>query len=279
MGEFDEDFFLPDEEIGTSFVYQLFILFFYRILGAFYDLEVVGLEKLPPKGTGGMLVSMHTTHCKDIYTFGTMFFVKTGRAIRGMMHRVLFYVPLIKPLMLRIGMLPGSRELGAELCRRGFMVGSFPGGVREAMTGHENAYKLQWGKRRGFAYLAKNGGVKIYPFFVKNGEEMRFNPFFWFCNLLRLSKVRDAVVKVVPVVGLIFQWMWIPTCELAIPVPVKVTCIFGDPIETDGRPVEEIAAATKEALQKLIDDNQPQGHAYLPGLEARFSKTAAVKTD
>ena len=127
--------------------------------------------------------------------------------------------------------------------------------------------------------MAKDGGVKVYPFFARNGEEMRFNPLFWLLNVLRMGKVRDAVVKAVPIMDTVFAWLWIPLCELGIPIPVKVTYIFGDPVETDGKSAEEIALATKEALQKLIDDNQPQGHAYLPGLKARFSQSAAVKLD
>ena len=276
MAEFEKDFFLPDEAIGSSLLYRLIDLLFYKILGPFYALEVVGLEKLPPKGTGGLLVSMHTTHCKDIYTFGSMFFAKTGRAIRAMMHRGVYNC---LPVTKRVGMLPGGRAVGAELCRKGFMVGCFPGGAREALTGHENAYALQWGKRQGFAHVAKDGGVKVYPFFARNGEEMRFNPLFWLLNVLRMGKVRDAVVKAVPIMDTVFAWLWIPLCELGIPIPVKVTYIFGDPVETDGKSAEEIALATKEALQKLIDDNQPQGHAYLPGLKARFSQSAAVKLD
>merc|ERR1711884_829742 len=171
-----------------------------------------------------------------MYTFGSMLYEETTtdghRAGRGMMHRGLMKVPLLGPMMLRIGMLPGSREIGSELCRRGFLVGCFPGGAREALTGHEHAYELQWGKRRGFAYVAKNGGVKIYPFFAKNVEEMGFNPIFWFFNLLKLGKIRDAIVKKFRFMDTIFAIGWVPlSLFCGIPIPVKVTYIFGNPIE------------------------------------------------
>ena len=105
---------------------------------------------------------------------------------------------------------------------------------------------------------------------------MRFNPLFWLANLFRLGKLKDVVGKAVPIVTVILSWMWVPTSFVAIPIPVKVTYIFGDPIETEGKSVDDIAAETKASLQKLIDDNQPQGHAYLPGLKARFSSSSPV---
>jgi len=178
--------------------------------------------------------------------------------------------------MKHVGMVPGDRETAVNMLKQGLAAACLPGGGEEAMTGHENAYSLheRWNDRRGFARVAKEAGVKIYPCFTQNMEEMRFNPVFWFANKLNISKPFNSLVQL-PVVGNVVKniglAVWFHLSFLAVPVPVKVTTFIGDPIETKDMTVDEIAVATRVALQKLIGEKQPHGHAYLPGLKDRIA--------
>jgi len=266
--------FLPDEELSSGFFYWLNTILFYRWAQLFHAYEAVGVEKLPPKGEGCLLVSLHTTHNSDICTWGAMLCDQTGRAPRGLIHRRVYqFFPFVKYL----GMVPGDRSTAVRMLKEGFLAACLPGGGEEAMTGHENAYKLhqRWEDRRGYAHVAKEAGVPVYPFFMQNAEEMRFNPVFWLGNRMRIGQackklqrlpvIGSAVKALAMLVWFTFSW------TTAIPVPVKTTTIIGDPVYTEGKTVDEIAEETKTALQRLIDENQRHGHSYMPGLRSRLS--------
>lgn len=266
--------FLPDEELGSSPIYQLITFLFCRWAKFFHAYEMVGVENLPPKGEGVLLVSMHTTHNTDIFTAATMLHDQSGRAPRGLIHRRVYQC---HPWIKHVGMVPGNRSTAVEFLRQGFAAACLPGGGEEAMEGHENAYTLgkRWEDRRGYAHVAKEASVKICPFFTQNCEEMRFNPFFWIGNRLRIGQAYNTLVMV-PAVGAIVKILamtvwFVLSWTAAIPVPVKVTTFIGEPIETQNLSADEIAAATHEALQKLIDEKQPHGHSYGPGLKERFA--------
>eukprot|EP00928_Gymnodinium_smaydae_P020589 TRINITY_DN17957_c0_g1_i1.p1 TRINITY_DN17957_c0_g1~~TRINITY_DN17957_c0_g1_i1.p1 ORF type:complete len:331 (-),score=61.35 TRINITY_DN17957_c0_g1_i1:243-1145(-) len=275
-----KDVFLPDEELSAGFIYRIITLLFYRVAKAFHSYEAVGLEKLPPNGEGCLLVSIHTTHNIDIFTIGTMLCNRTGRAPRGLLHRQVY---LTNPWTKHIGMVPGDRKAAVSLLKNGFVAACLPGGGEEAMCGHESAYRLheRWGDRRGFAHAAKEAGVPIYPIFTQNAEEMRFNPVFWLGNKLRIGQLRLALERL-PVLGKAIKnvnlglWFML-SYATAIPVPVKITTFIGDPIETDGKSVDEIAVAARIALQAMIDEKQPHGHAYLPGLKSRFANAKKLE--
>jgi hypothetical protein len=195
------------------------------------------------------------------------------------MHRRVYQ---FNPWLKHVGMVPGNRSTAVSFLQQGFLAACLPGGGEEAMVGHENAYLLgkRWEDRRGYAHVAKEATVKIYPLFTQNVEEMRFNPFFWAGNLLHVGQAYDALVTV-PSVGVIVKQfalvIWFLLSWLAVPVPVKLTTFIGEPIETQDLSADEIAVATHTALQKLIDEKQPHGHSYRHGLQDRFSQCSKLE--
>jgi len=268
--------FLPDKEVGSTLFYRIVTLFSYHWARFFHRYEIKGLDKLPREGEGqgALFVSMHTTHNQDIPMMMTGLYAKTGRALRALIHRQVYR---LNPYAKYVGAVPGNRATAVQLLQQGFFAACLPGGSEEAMTGHENAYRLhaRWGDRRGYAHVAKDAGVKIYPVFTENVEEMRFNPIFWLANKYKVGKVFDSIVSI-PMIGWVVKQLgmliWFVLAPLSIPMPVKLTTIIGDPIETEGYSVDEIAVSTHSALQNLIDSRQPHGHAYRPGLESRLAK-------
>merc|ERR1712046_339274 len=113
-------------------------------------------------GTGCLLVSMHSTHNIDILTAVTMVSDKTGRAPRGLIHRRVYQM---NPWVKHLGMVPGDRATAVKFLSDGYIAACLPGGGEEAMQGHESAYILgeRWKDRRGYAHVAKEAGVRIYP--------------------------------------------------------------------------------------------------------------------
>lgn len=267
---------LPDEALSSTLVYQFFLCIFYRFALIFHDYDVVDLQKLPKAGNGGLIVVMYSTHGADMLALGSTICARTGRAPRGFLHRRAYQ---LLPILKHLGFVSGSRDVAVDLLRKGFLTMTAPGGVGEALRGHEHAYSLHtcWDERLGYAYAAKEAGVKVYPCFTQNAEEMHFVPAFWLAHRLRLGWLYDLVCCI-PMLGAVAKWIvavfWLSASWVfALPIPVKVTTFCGEPIDTDGLSVDEIAQATKAEMLRLIKHHQPHGHAYVPGLLPRLCAT------
>lgn len=270
--------FLSDDEMSGSIVYRATKLFMYHFWGWFHDFELRGLENLPA-GKGALIISMHTTHNMDIFMGVTGIHELTGRAPRGLLHRVLFeFFPSVR----YVGMVPGSRGTAVQLLKEGFLCCVLPGGAEEAMCGHENAYRLhpRWDDRRGYVHVAKEAGVDVVPVFLQNAEEMRFNVFFFLANKVGFTRRYQELVDLnIPCVSWCLKQLgmvvWFSLVCTAIPVPVKTTAFFGEPIRTEDS-VDDIAGRCRKALDELIAQHQPHGHAYMPGLRQRFDRQKAA---
>jgi hypothetical protein len=122
-------------------------------------------------------------------------YAATGRIFRGFMHRAIYHAA--SPLLAPAGLLPAHGEHAAEVLKLGYISGVIPGGAEEALTGHENAFKLHplWRVRKGWITIARQARVPIVPYFLKNGEEMRFTFIFYLWNKIGGSKVYDRIIN------------------------------------------------------------------------------------
>ena len=57
----------------------------------------------------------------------------------------------------------------------GHIVGVAPGGGYEAQLSSRDFYNVMWKQRKGFAVVAKEAGVPIYPVFTENIKEAFIN--------------------------------------------------------------------------------------------------------
>ena len=57
----------------------------------------------------------------------------------------------------------------------GHVVGVAPGGGYEAQLSSRDFYNVMWKQRKGFAVVAKEAGVPIYPVFTENIKEAFIN--------------------------------------------------------------------------------------------------------
>lgn len=218
--------FLPDVQIGNGLLWRLTDSIARPITQTLHAMQVNWPQPLPwDKNRGLVIVILHTTHNADIFPGVLAVFRKTGKVPRPMVHRqLMFWWPWLKYL----GCVPGDRATAVELLQKGFWIAAAPGGAEEALTGFGSSYRLAWPEeRKGFARAARQVAVPILPVFVENGEEMRFNPIFWFCHLLWLGHIYFAIVNArIPYLSQPLksagEAFWFCLSGLAIPVPVKV---------------------------------------------------------
>jgi len=258
---------VSDKNLGASLCWRA-VVFITSILRWFHAVTFEGFQKFPAPGKGAIIIFLHTTHNADLLFFAPSMFTITGRVVRGLIHRSLFRV---YPWLSYFGMVPGDRKSAVELARAGFVVACVPGGSREGMTGHENAYSLAWEGQEGFAHVAKQANVPIYPLHLENAEEMRYNPIFHLWNLLYLSNISWWIFGFLPrplqkVVKAFFEFVWfIFAYTLSIPLPSKVTFVLGDPIYPESfENVHELAVKAHQSLQELIDQRQGRRHRDIP---------------
>jgi hypothetical protein len=84
--------------------------------------------------------------------------------LRGLGDRGHFNVPFWGDMLVKNGMVLGTRENCSALMKAGQSILMFPGGAREVMRRKGEAYQLIWKERTGFARMAIEHGYDIIPF-------------------------------------------------------------------------------------------------------------------
>lgn len=136
------------------------LLPFVELLRMYHRHEVVGLENIPEKG-GGLIVVNHSLATYDIVLLWAAIYEQTGRLTRGLVDRLFYKVPGVGPFITGLGVAEGSPLNAARLLKSGELVCVAPGGMREALRPSSHRYKIDWGSRKGFARLAAEQGVPI----------------------------------------------------------------------------------------------------------------------
>lgn len=188
----------------------------------------------------------------DFWYLGMKIYEDTGRKPCALVDRWLLKTPGLSWLTRAVGGIEGHYESALQVLREGHVVGVSPGGVREAISGRRNNYKLVWGQRRGFARLAVEAQVPVIPGFTQNVESLYHAPFAGRPLFQKLyEKTR---LPLVPIVGL-----------GPLPFPVPLTTWLGEPLwpekEESGdfkSRVEDLHTRTRRALETLIGQHQPR---------------------
>ncbi|MCB0383838.1 MAG: acyltransferase family protein [Bdellovibrionales bacterium] len=221
------------------------------------DYEVEGLENIPTEGPA-LVVFYHGLVPLDLWYCGLLYYLETGRKARALGDDFLFKIPGLGSLVSSIGGVPGDPKLAVELLKDGNVVGVSPGGVREAISGADNDYKLVWGNRQGFARVALEAKVPIVPGFTRNVEGLYRAPF------AGTSFVQNLYEKT--------RWPLVPIVGVgALPFPVKLVSHIGEPIPYDPNDSPAtLVGKTRSALERLIAENQPKDSTVLTGLEENW---------
>ncbi|WP_433326646.1 lysophospholipid acyltransferase family protein [Spirillospora sp. CA-294931] len=131
-----------------------------------------GLDNLPDHGPA-LLVGNHTVY--GVVDAPLIFFEiyrRRGVWVRSLADRVHWQIPGWRKIMDWGGSADGTPDACRAMLDSGAMVVVFPGGAREASRDRDQAYRLQWEGRLGFARLAVEAGCPIVPFGTVGVEEM-----------------------------------------------------------------------------------------------------------
>ena len=146
-------------------------------------------------------------------------------------------IPILGWIIKIGGGVPADPKVAIEHLKKGGLLIVAPGGVREAMTPTISDYNILWGKRSGFATIARDAGAKIIPMFTQNIREV----------FLVLGGENKFI-----------QWLYdktkLPFTFFVGPFLLPLTTMFGAPIGPFGKNVssETISKASQAALQLLM---------------------------
>ncbi len=218
---------------------------------------VLGEEHLPASGPA-MFVGNHTA----IGVWDTPLLVlevhdRTGVLLRGMGDRAHFALPGWRELLTALGTVPGSREACRRLLADGESVLVFPGGATEITKAKRDRYRLLWGRRTGFARLAREAGVPIHPFAMVGGEEF-YEPIVdgdsrLLAPVRRVARAVTGRNDLVPPIPRGFG----PTL---LPRPQRLYFAFGPPVATAGRRRHR---SPEDADRSLRDDVRAAVHEQI----------------
>ncbi|XP_066480509.1 DGAT1/2-independent enzyme synthesizing storage lipids-like [Tiliqua scincoides] len=214
--------------------------------------EVHGMDKIP-EGPG-LVVVYHGAFPLDYFYFVCRLYLQTGRLCHSVVDYHFSKIPGINLFYNVHGLTHDGRMECVDILKKGYLLGVLPGGVREALFSDDN-YSLLWGRRSGFAHVARDAKVPIIPMFTKN-----------------LREGYRTLGKIWPL-----KWLYERTRWLIVPIyggfPVKFCTYVGDPIPYDPNiTVEELAEKTKTAIKNLRDKHQQIPGSIRRALLERFNK-------
>ena len=223
----------------------------------YHNYEVKGMEHIPHHG-GALLVMYQGLVPIDFWYFGLSLFEERKQVPCALVDRWLMKTPGLAWLTKAVGGVNANPETAEQLLRSGVLVGVSPGGVKEALAGEKNQYRLVWGGRLGFAKLALRSEVPIIPGFTQNIESafkapLNDHPFF--------QQLYDKTrLPLVPIFGL-----------GPLPFPVKLTTHLGPPIVAGPNETpESLAEKTRLAITQLMDAHQDKNASLTELLKDRF---------
>lgn len=235
-----------------------------QMVAAFFDAhgtlwhgyELMGVEKLPDDGPA-LLIYYHGALPLDMYYILARLLLVKKRRLRNVAATFMFQIPGIQLLLEVCGAVEGrSRKQCVDILKNGELLAISPGGVREALFSDE-FYTMIWNGRRGFAKVALEAKVPIFPIYTQNIREAIRSVQVgrrWFRKLYELTKL-----PLVPLYG---------------GFPVKLRTFIGEPICYDSKmSSDELAAKVQKEIHEMILKHQQLPGSILPALRARWKPT------
>lgn len=204
---------------------------------AWFRYSFYGLENIEPQKPA-LYIGNHTM-------FGTLdgplmvagLYEKTGLYLRSLGDHFHFQVPGWRDAITRFGAVPGTRENCAQLMQSGQSILIYPGGGREVLKNKDEAYKLIWKERLGFAAMAMKYGYDIVPFGAVGAEEafdIHYDSNDFKESLLGKWLSRTGLMQKYLRNGELFSPIVSGVAGLPIPRPQPLFFGFGERISTQG---------------------------------------------
>jgi 1-acyl-sn-glycerol-3-phosphate acyltransferase len=231
----------------------------------YFRMEAEGVEHLPVEGPF-MAVGNHNGGpvMPDVWMILGWWAenVGTQRAAYAMVHDIVFKIPIVNNLLMKIGALPARPENAERALAAGATVLVYPGGELDCLRPFRDRNKIDFFDHAGFVKIAMRTGVPVVPIGNVGGHEVYFT-LFSSRALARWTGIAWLTrVKTVPLtVGL--PWgIWLGGFLPYLPLPAKLTYKVGEPIRFPHDPqlarnrdaVRRGYERVTTVLQNLVDD-------------------------
>lgn len=222
--------------------------------------ELLGMDKLPVKGPA-LLIYYHGALPLDMYYILARLMLCKKRRLRNVAATFLFHIPGIQLLLEVCGAVEGrSREQCVEILKNGELLAISPGGVREALFSDEY-YTMIWNGRRGFAKVALEAKVPIYPVYTQNIREA-----------IRSIQIGRKWFRK------LYEWTKLPLVPLYGGFPVKLRTFIGNPVHYDAKMTcDELAGKVQREIQEMIVTHQQLPGSIFAALHDRWNSTKDKK--
>jgi 1-acyl-sn-glycerol-3-phosphate acyltransferase len=190
----------------------------------------------------------------------TSYYEATGisRPLYATALHLVFHLGPIGRLMAKYGAIDGNPRTARAALQKGFGIVVFPGGEEDMARTYWERNKINFRGHTGFARLALEEGVPIYPLAELGGHETEFvlTPGYKLAKALRLQKLFG--LKTFPI-ALTVPWGLTIGYLPYFPLPSRIIMKIGQPLrfnptdaqKRDKRYITEVAHEVEHAVQRL----------------------------
>ncbi|MCL2825537.1 MAG: 1-acyl-sn-glycerol-3-phosphate acyltransferase [Polyangiaceae bacterium] len=229
-----------------------------RVVDLLYDryfrVSVVGAHHVPTQGRAMVLAN----HALPFPYDGVMLRAAlrreqpTSREVRWMAEDHWFLMPMIGPMLRRMGALSAREANAADVLHRDQLLVGFPEGADGAARLYKDKHRLQRFARDGFVKAGLRASAPVVPCVIVGAEESM--PMLYSLKMLArpMGMPFIPVTPTFPALGLFGL----------IPAPTKWLIVFGDPFRFDKQDpaaadnpalVNQLTARVRATMQTMLD--------------------------
>jgi 1-acyl-sn-glycerol-3-phosphate acyltransferase len=256
---------------GPPWQWQLFQSAVREFGRHWFQLTAEGLAEHLPEHGPAMLVANHSgmLPLDSVLIKNTVESEHPGRRTLHVVADDLFFqLPVVAEFFRRHGSVHTTRSADAKrVLLDGELLLTHPEGAAGLGKGFRRRYQLQDFGRGGFAAVALTTGTPIVPVAVIGAEEA----YPMLADLEPLARLLDLpYVPVTPTLPLCGLWG-------LLPLPVKVTILFGEPVPVPEQPppARELRSAAAELTDRVRGAVQQMLDERAPGVRSATGLTAA----
>lgn len=231
---------------------------------AWFGLEVEGLDLIPDDAA--LVVGNHNSGITFLESMGFGAAARLhdiqGHQWRALAHDHIVDLPVLGPLLVRIGAVRASHEGARRIFEQGRKVLVFPGGNREAFRPWTQRNTIAFGGRKGWARLALRHGVPVVPVVFHGGHNGLIvlrdgQRFVKLTGLKRLLRVDTWPLYLGLPWGIAFgPWFHIPLpvkCRTRVLPPIGPFG-FGEDAAADDALVDRLYTEVTHAMQEALTE-------------------------
>ena len=228
-------------------------LTFWRFFQRYHRYDVAGLEKLDDIGPA-LIVGYHGRPLAgDMCMLTVALYDRYGYLPHGILHRGIERSPRLQQIADQLGFVTRDGPALEAAVKRGEHIVDTPGGGEEGARHNRHQYRVDWGNRVGYLRLALRYGLPVVPVGAAGADSA----------YIGLNEPRRTAARL----GIPKSYAWATWVGLglgglypfALPLPVKIKQLVGDPIELGEVDPDDAAALgslherVTGAVQALLD--------------------------